>query len=64
MDLNKDLVPLRTWAQTQPQHQSQHAGIPTAEDLRTISANASLWHTLWWWLDQAASRYNKLWTPS
>ena len=39
-------------------------GIPSAEDLRPISANATLWHTLWWWLDQTASTYNKLWTPS
>ena len=35
-----------------------------AEDLRPISANAILWHTLWWWLDQTASTYNKLRTPN
>ena len=45
-------------------HHHNMLGTPSAEDLRPISANASLWHTLWWWLDQAASTYNKLWTPS
>ena len=54
--------------QRRPQHSPimnhNMLGIPSAQDLRPISANASLWHTLWWWLDQAGSTYNKLWTPS
>ena len=39
-------------------------GITRAEDLRPISANAILWHTRLWWLDQRGSTFHKLRTPS
>ena len=54
----------RTVNQTHPITIHNIRKIPPAEGLRPISANATLLHTLWWWLDQAGSTYNKLWTPS
>ena len=55
---------LATGAQTPVPKRGTAPGTTRPEDLRPRSANAILWHTILWWLDQRGSRFHKLRTPS